>query len=421
MKSIKPIYTTIPIPDEINLPWSTISQMDDETFAKWCLEFRQVGRDLWEQTTTPIMASNKTEEQIISKLKGFHNADINDEKVYFNLDGKRVLKGYSNLALAVNHWFPEIMSTETTRGASNRVTESPIGVFYYDDEKFIHFMTMLVKNDRMKIMKKKPDKQFMPAMASVFKIGNGIQAVTNIRGMVAKWIYTFGMSLSKADEIVVYDPSMGWGGRLIAFLSASSNEKFKDRKCIYLGVDPNSILHDRYAAIVAYWKKYIDPTCTAEVYHEAVGSEDFHKTNMYKKYAGKISMAYTSPPYFNRERYSSEETQSFRKYSNYDLWRDGFLTDTMQNVYNALGKNGLFFFNIANIKITKTRSHPLESDAHKIADNMGFKEKEKLYMLMRSMAGRDQTIEKMVAEGRFPALEINNKFQKYEPVFIFQK
>jgi len=40
-----------------------------------------------------------------------------------------VLKGYSNLALAVNHWFPEIMSTETTRGASNRVTESPIGVF----------------------------------------------------------------------------------------------------------------------------------------------------------------------------------------------------------------------------------------------------------------------------------------------------
>lgn len=421
MENINPIYTTIDIPDNINLPWNEVSVMDDDTFAEWCLEFRKHARYLWEEKKTPIMAGSKTKEQIIDKLKKFHKASVYDEKVYFKLDEKRILKGYSNLFLAINHWFPEMLNTETTRGAGNHITPSPIGIFYFDDDKFINFMRMLVKNDRMKLMKKNPTKRIMPAMACVFKIGNGIQPVTNIRGMVAKWIYTFGMSLSKQSEVIVYDPSMGWGGRLIAFLSASSSEKLKGKKCIYLGVDPNSILHDRYDAIIKFWKKYVDPTCTAEVYHEAIGSEDFHKTDMYKKYAGKISMAYTSPPYFNKERYSDEETQSYMKYNSYELWRDGFLTGTIKNIHNSLGKGGLFFFNIADIKVTKNKVYPLENDTHKISQKFGFKEKERLYMLMRSMIGRDYTIEKMVAEGRFHAVKIGDNFQKYEPVFVFQK
>lgn len=43
---IKPIYTEIKIPDNLNLPWSTINQMNDKSFAEWCLMFRQHGRNL---------------------------------------------------------------------------------------------------------------------------------------------------------------------------------------------------------------------------------------------------------------------------------------------------------------------------------------------------------------------------------------
>ena len=46
---------------------------------------------------------------------------------------------------------------------------------------------------------------------------------------VAKWIWTEHLKqFINDDELIVWDPSGGWAGRLVGFLSASSNKIFQD-------------------------------------------------------------------------------------------------------------------------------------------------------------------------------------------------
>ena len=41
-----------------------------------------------------------------------------------------------------------------------------------------------------------------------------------------------------------------------------------------------------------------------------------HNNPNFQKYKGKLDISFTSPPYFNREQYSQDETQSFKVYLN---------------------------------------------------------------------------------------------------------
>ena len=44
------------------------------------------------------------------------------------------------------------------------------------------------------------------------------------------------------------------------------------------------------------------------------GSEEIGDNPSFQKYEGKLDFVFTSPPYFNREQYSQDENQSFKKF-----------------------------------------------------------------------------------------------------------
>ena len=56
-----------------------------------------------------------------------------------------------------------------------------------------------------------------------------------------------------------------------------------------------------------------------------VGSEEF------KPRENTVDLCFTSPPYFDTEKYADEPTQSYIKYPSEKEWIDGFLTQTIQN------------------------------------------------------------------------------------------
>ena len=66
------------------------------------------------------------------------------------------------------------------------------------------------------------------------------------------------------------------------------------------------------------------------------GSELIQNNPRFQKYEGKLDLAFTSPPYFNREQYSQDENQSFIAYGEYDDWRENFLRPTLTTIYNYL-------------------------------------------------------------------------------------
>ena len=203
------------------------------------------------------------------------------------------------------------------------------------------------------------------------KIYSGTQAVSNFRPTAAKLIY------EKFGGDVIWDMSCGWGGRLIGFLASSRKR--------YIGTEPSSLTFEGLEKIKKdfnYLKKSVE-------LHK-LGSEVFQPDKE------SLDLCFTSPPYFDTEKYSDEETQSFKKYPTKEEWTNGFLRKTIENCYYGLKKGGYMLYNIANTPKYKF----IEDETQNIAKEMGFKQEQTIELTLSSVMGAGY---------------------KYEPIFVFKK
>jgi tRNA1(Val) A37 N6-methylase TrmN6 len=126
----------------------------------------------------------------------------------------------------------------------------------------------------------------------------------------------------------VLDFSMGWGDRLSGFLASNAKS--------YTGVDPNTKLHDAY-------KKQYDQFGGNKIVEFIDGcAEDV-------KYSKKFDLVFTSPPYFNVEKYANDEKQSFKKYKKIEVWLEEFLYKAISNAWDALEDGGILAINISDV------------------------------------------------------------------------
>src|SRR5581483_2596582 len=64
--------------------------------------------------------------------------------------------------------------------------------------------------------------------------------------------------------------------------------------------------------------------------------------------------AFTSPPYFAKEHYSEDETQSWKRYGHDpELWRTSFLEPMMRLQFAALKRGAYSCVNVADVKVGK--------------------------------------------------------------------
>lgn len=138
----------------------------------------------------------------------------------------------------------------------------------------------------------------------------------------AKVIYDF------FDAKNVLDFSAGWGDRLVGFHASNAES--------YVGIDPNSKLHQKYKAISEF--------CNTGKKTEFICSpaEDVDLGNR------EFDFVFTSPPYFTLERYSKEATQSWKRYPKMGKWLEGFLFPTLTKCWNHLSEGGRICVNIAD-------------------------------------------------------------------------
>jgi hypothetical protein len=269
-------------------------------------------------------------------------------------------------------------------------------------------------------------KKMFPRGFSAFRIGY-IQPAVNYPPMTAKYLYErFTEDLKDQEVINIYDPSAGWGGRILGAMGVRD-----DRRIHYVGTDPNpdNFMDDgnysKYASIADFYNTktyrgnpFFSETNTYEIFKE--GSEVIHVHPDFKKYRGKLDFIFTSPPYFNREAYSDDNNQSYKKFgSSYELWRHGFLAPTLETCVEYLRPNRYMAWNVADLLVSG-KYLPIEQDSVDILESCGMIYKFTMKMALEGMPGQNR-----LGEDGKPTCKnycrVNGKYLKYEPVFIFWK
>ena len=128
----------------------------------------------------------------------------------------------------------------------------------------------------------------------------------------------------------------GFGGRMLGALSSKKNFR-------YVGTDP----------------------CTETMYHlhqlgdyieMVTGRDDSYElhccgSEVFKGPENSIDFAFSSPPYFNLEVYSDEETQCYNKFPELNQWLEGYVRETIKNIKHMLKPGRCYAVNIADFKV----------------------------------------------------------------------
>jgi hypothetical protein len=277
-------------------------------------------------------------------------------------------------------------------------------------------MDTLIIKDTLGAFKKKPDQPFFRKTLKMLQIARGTQVATNFPTHVAKWLYIKHLSQWKDKTLHVYDPCMGWAGRMIALFSASNDMSLHKKKIHLIGTDVNTQTHERFYMLYKFWDNYVSPIKNITISKYTTPAEDMKTVTEFRKLYGKGHLAFTSPPYYDKEHYSDDETQSYIKYKKYPEWRDGFLYGMMKDTYDYLRKDGVFLLNVANTRPRKdgTFMAPIENDSVEIGQKLGFRYDGKYYLILSMLMGKGNKTNKNI-------ININGVDYKYEPIHIFTK
>ena len=143
---------------------------------------------------------------------------------------------------------------------------------------------------------------------------------------VAKYIYnTYG---NNGD---VLDFSAGWGDRLAGFYASNCKR--------YVGIDPNISVCKSYNEQMKLYEQYNHKE--VEIINKAAEDVDLEDK--------QFDLVFTSPPYFDLERYSNENNQSWIRYKTLDEWLNKFLFSTINNAWNHLKNGGYIILNISDV------------------------------------------------------------------------
>lgn len=252
------------------------------------------------------------------------------------------------------------------------------------------------------------------------KMYTGTQAVSNFRPTAAAAIYE---QLLEQPGSVIWDMSMGWGGRMLGALACN-------KVGTYIGCDPATLtfkglekLRDDITRLVPDRNLKIDIHC--------LGSETAGMRAVLPECG--IDLCFTSPPYFDCEKYSDEPTQSWVQFQSTDAWLTDFMGNTMDNCWYALKPGGIMAINIADV----TTYRGMEVYIVDLAKGRGWiEDKQKMKLTLSSSVGGVKYKSCRECQA-LTAKELKLEFvdsshtdawkkcpehkYKYEPIFVFRK
>jgi 16S rRNA G966 N2-methylase RsmD len=152
----------------------------------------------------------------------------------------------------------------------------------------------------------------------------------------------------KYNPKTVLDPCAGWGGRMLGVVSSGAE---------YIAFEPNTKTYNNLLNLA----KFLNIENKVKIICDDV-------LNIEKYNLQKVDLVITSPPYFDLEIYTDENTQSIQDYDNYELWSEKFLKTTIHNCINLLNENGVSCWNVG-----KVGKNDMNVDVEKYHNEIKFK------------------------------------------------
>ncbi len=402
-----------------NLTIGEISQMSEKDFDDWADAFRKEVTHAWDKLGVPIIGGRPA-DGIISDFKSLANYDVKKLDRADGTTGEVDCLSNPNIGGTCKQFFPTMLKTKDITGDA---FDGPSIYKYFADDsysaKFKKLVWKQVQEDRPRIFAD-ADAKLMSAAVD-FRVCFGLRPAGNFPPAIAKYLYLrFTDHIEDQDNVVIYDPCAGWGGRILGAMACCH-----ERQIHYVGTDPNSdhwmanLDVSKYAYLADYFNGNIrgKHKNTYELFQS--GSEDICDDPEFQKYEGKLDLVFTSPPYFAAEGYSDDETQSYFKFRTYEEWRDAFLRKTLETCVAYLKEGRWLIWNIADV-VYSSQFLPMESDTIAIAEELGLEYRGKLKMALATAPGGD----KVNADG-VPTTKnfcrIDGKVRKFEPILMFWK
>ena len=217
----------------------------------------------------------------------------------------------------------------------------------------------------------------------------------------------------------VLDFSAGWGDRLAGFYASLNTE-------LYVGLDPRVENHPIYHKQAQYYDKLLTMfEKQKKVFFHDSPAEDFD----YSEYNDTFDIVFTSPPYFNVERYSYDDTQSWVRYKTIGDWNKDFLHKAIEKMWPSIRSGGKLCVNISDVNASSKGQS--SKGWQQICDPMNdfiqtFPDSKYLGAIGMEMASRPNSIGAGTGvesgeSNRKPEMlkEFNGKF--CEPIWIWEK
>lgn len=344
--------------------------MKDNFFDSKAIEYSEIcqNKDWWKKLT------DSEKERYVNKTFGYYRKygfpyfptskefrkrefiklmQFSDKKL---IQGKKIQQTMHGLSLAWSY-----MPHSWDVVCNNKKT--PLDVFNDD----VEFKKVIKKRMTM------GDNISDNGIRKMLKLYTGVQSVSNFRPTAASALYSH--FCNSGDTVL--DPSCGFGGRLLGAIKAGVN---------YIGYDPCVSTFEGLQEI----KKDFGDTISVKLVNK--GSEFIQESN--------VDFCFTSPPYFDTEKYSNEDTQSYLKFPTYNDWLIGFIQETYKKVFKALKENKYCAVNIAN-----TKKYPnLVNDVKREICSTGFEYWDSYSLLLSN-----------------PTMNNKQTAYKEEPILIFKK
>lgn len=202
-------------------------------------------------------------------------------------------------------------------------------------------------------------------MANINPVGARFEAAFRLCGIrAARKVAQFPISM--ADRMLAkycpvggnyYDPSCGWGARMLSALHKGVN---------YFGTDPNKELVSRLYQCADRYNR-ANPTFFPTVTDiRATGSE-----HCQQDWLSQMDFAFTSPPYFGLELYPGDG-QSYTDGMSYDEWLSRWMKPTAENIKAYLKPKAYCAINIKDVVLNRV-TYPLEKDTVRVFTEAGFR------------------------------------------------
>ena len=258
-------------------------------------------------------------ENILSTLA----SELEDVSFYYSYSDSDLLKDWN----ALIKWNARVDTMASTQRVGMKLCEHFFPNFFDIENKDGNSFKSLWKADKLeKVLRWNRKSHSTPYLSELRRgiyFNYKLAKSTMYRPQMAKMVVT------NLGAKRVLDPCAGWGGRMLGSVAAGAE---------YVAFEPNSETYEGLLKLI----KLLGIEDKVRIINDSALEMD-------KYDIGEFDLILTSPPYFDLEVYSHEDTQSIKGCDTYSMWVNNFLKPLIELSISHMKQNGWSCWNVHNV------------------------------------------------------------------------